>query len=399
MSGPVVNSQRQLWSVAGFLGVVHEVIFGLEATQTGIRFAPKITREMRNTLFSGMEEITLSGLNYRGRRLSVKVKLPAVSGDNGVLDVVAVRRDGQDVGTGFIEAAALGQDNVFEVELGTGATSTKGIKALGDAEIADYKNVFGPRTPSISGVAITNDRVQVNFTVAENAADVTLNVYRDGTRIAQDLPGSTTSYVDMGSAAHATRTYCYTVEAVFKTSGNASQRARPWCYWGPNNGRIQSFGAQQNFQANGGTLVLNHGRWHYENWGDPGHTITVSNVTAKQSGRHLLQVTAGNGAGDYTTGITCGVKAIEVWDGATLVGSGQLTMPHLATWDDWRDSNLVPVDLVTGKTYSIVIREDAASGNMSDFAHFSSYNGTGGQSGRFNKVNISEVKVLAIGTP
>ncbi|MDC0746550.1 MGH1-like glycoside hydrolase domain-containing protein [Polyangium mundeleinium] len=398
-SGPVVNSQRQLWSVAGFVGVVHDVIFGLEATQTGLRFAPKITRGLRNTLLSGMDEITLSGIRYKGKRISVKVKLPAASGDNGVLDVTAARLDGQDVGTGFVDAATLGQDSVFEIELGAGAASTKGITALGDAEIADYKNVFGPHTPSITSVGLTNDRVQLNFSVAENANDVTLNVYRDGTRIAQDLPGGTASYVDPGSTEHATKTYCYTVEAVFKTSGNASQRARPWCYWGPSNARIQSFGAQQSFSATGGTLVFNHGRWHYENWGDPGHTITVANVTAKQSGRHLLQVTAGNGAGDYTTGITCGVKAIEVWDGATLVGSGQLTMPHLATWDDWRDSNFVPVDLVTGKTYSIVIREDAGSGNMSEFAHFASYNGMGGQSGRFNKVNISELKVLAIGTP
>jgi len=34
-------------------------------------------------------------------------------------------------------------------------------------KIADYKNVFGPRTPSISGVGLVNDRVQVTFTVAD----------------------------------------------------------------------------------------------------------------------------------------------------------------------------------------------------------------------------------------
>jgi hypothetical protein len=74
-------------------------------------------------------------------------------------------------------------------------------------------------------------------------------------------------------------------------------------------------------------------------------------------------------------------------------------MPHLATWDDWRDSNFVPVDLVAGKTYSFVIREDGASGNMSDFVHFASYGGTGGTSGRFDKVNISDLKLLAMGAP
>ncbi|MDI1483510.1 hypothetical protein [Polyangium sp. y55x31] len=398
-SGPVVNSQRQLWSVAGFIGVVHDVIFGFEATYGGIRFSPKITRGLRNTLFAGMEEITLSGIPYRGKRISVRLKLPAAPGTNGLLDVTAVRLDGQDLDKDtFVDAQVLGQDSVFEIELGPGAASTKGITSLGDAQLADYKNVFGPRTPSITAVGITNDRVQISFNVAESPNDVTLNVYRDGKRIAEDLPGGTTSYVDTGSTEHATKTYCYTVEAVFKGSGNASQRARPWCYWGANNTRIQSFGAQS-FQANGGALVFNYGRWHYENWGDPGHTITVANVVPKQSGRHLLQVTAGNGAGDYTTGITCGVKVIEVWGGGQLAGRGQLTMPHLAKWDDWRDSNFVAVDLVGGDTYTIVIKEDAGSGNMSDFAHFASYNGMGGQGGRFNKVNISEVKLLAIGAP
>ena len=45
---------------------------------------------------------------------------------------------------------------------------------------------------------------------------------------------------------------------------------------------------------------------------------------------------------------------------------------------------------------AIVIREDASSGNMSDLDHFSLYNGTGGTGGRFNKVNISEVKILGL---
>lgn len=397
-SGPVVNSQRQLWSVAGFVGAVHDVIFGMEKTQTGVRFLPKITRGIRSSLLSGASAIALSRIPYKGKRLSVRVKLPAASAGNGMLDVLAVRLDGKDVGTGFLDESALGADSIFEIDMGPGSTSPKGIKLLTDAEIANYKNVFGPRAPSIGSIGIMSNRVQIGWSVAESAADVTFNVYRDGTRIAEALPGSTTSYTDQGSAAHATTTYCYTVEAVFAVSGNASQRARPMCYWGPNAVRVQSFGAQ-GFEAQGGTLSMSHGQWHYDDWGDPGHTLTVKNVTAAQSGRHLIQVSAGNGAGDFTTGITCGVKAIEVWDGAVLVGGGQLTMPHLATWDDFRDSNFVPVDLTAGKTYTLVIREDAGSGNMSDFKHFDTYGGLGGKSGRFNKVNIAEVKLLAIGGP
>ncbi len=395
-SGPVVNSQRQLWSVAGYLSTVNELVFGLEATQTGLRFAPHVTRELRRTLFAGSDQIALSNLRYRGKRISVVVHLPPVGTGNGVLSIASVKLAGQDVGTGFVDEADLSDGDVFDITLAEGAAATSGIRLVSSSEVADYKSVFAPRTPTISGVALVGDRLQVTFDAGgEAASDVTFRVYRDGASVATDLPGGTTTWLDDGSADHATRTYCYSVESRF-ASGNVSQRARPYCYWGPGSSRIQTFGAQS-FTATGGTLLDTHGRWHYDDWGDPTDTLTIGNVTASQSGRHLLQVLAGNGAGGFTTGITCGVKAIEVWDGATLVGSGQLVMPQLGTWDDWRDSTFVEVDLQAGKTYGVVIREDGASGNMSDYDHFSLYGGTGGLSGRFDKVNIAELKVLSMG--
>ncbi len=395
-SGPVVNSQRQLWSVAGYLSMVEEVIFGLEATQTGIRFLPKITRDMRRTLFSGADSIALSNIRYRGKRVAVVVELPPADTDNGVLTVSGVRLNGAEVGTDFVDEAALQDDNLFQITLTAGAPASAGITLVDEAAIADYRNVFGPRTPTLTGLAIVGDRIQVGWDLGgETAGDVTVNVYRDGVAVASGLPGSTTSFVDPGSGAHATTSYCYTVETVY-SSGNASQRARPACYWGPGNARIQSFGAQ-GFSAVGGNLVFNYGRWHYEGWGEPSHTLSVGAVTAAQSGRHLFQVVAGNGAGGFTTGITCGQKAIEIYDGQTLVASGQLVMPHLGAWSEWRDSAFVSADLQAGKTYSVVIREDAASGNMSDLDHFSLYGGTGGTGGRFNNVNIAELKVLAMG--
>ena len=54
-SGPVVNSQRQLWSVAGYASMVQDIVFGLETTQSGIRFAPFVPNEIRNTLLAGAD--------------------------------------------------------------------------------------------------------------------------------------------------------------------------------------------------------------------------------------------------------------------------------------------------------------------------------------------------------
>lgn len=109
-SGPVVNSQRQLWSVAGYLSLVQRGLFGLEATQTGLRFRPYVTRALRRELFSNADTLVLNNFPYRGRRLTVVVRLPAVGGaggSSGAYAVGPVTVNGQPVGDGEIVAAAL----------------------------------------------------------------------------------------------------------------------------------------------------------------------------------------------------------------------------------------------------------------------------------------------------
>ncbi|NUP11623.1 MAG: hypothetical protein HOW73_36720 [Polyangiaceae bacterium] len=389
-SGPVVNSQRQLWSVAGYLSVVQDVVFGLDASQQGIRFAPHISAELKARLFPGAQSIALSNFTYRNKRIGVRVRFPADASGSGFYSIAAIRLNDKTISEDFVASSDLESENVFEIDLGDPSGDAGSLTSLDDGDIADYQNLFGPRTPAIGTLAANGASLTLQWDAAGEQG-VTFDVYRDGLRVAEGL--TTTSWTDPDSSDHTTVTHCYTVDATFP-SGARSQHARPVCHFGDGNTRIQTFDAQS-FAASGGSLVMNHGRWHYENWGEPGDTLTVTNVVPTQSGTHLLQVVAGNGAGDFTTGVTCGVKAIEVWDGSNLVGSGYLVMPHLATWDDWRDSNFVSVDLTAGTNYTVVIREDDASYNMSELDHFSLYGGTGGIEGRFNKVNIAELKLLA----
>ncbi|KAB7764063.1 Six-hairpin glycosidase-like protein [Xanthomonas maliensis] len=57
LSGPVVNSPRQLWSVAGYLSAVLEGVFGLQADG---QIAPKLPRRLLPLLFGDTEQIELS---------------------------------------------------------------------------------------------------------------------------------------------------------------------------------------------------------------------------------------------------------------------------------------------------------------------------------------------------
>jgi glycogen debranching enzyme len=389
-SGPVVNSQRQLWSVAGYLGMVVRGIFGLEAEDDGLHLEPYVTADLASELFPGQRELVLNGWRVRGRRVTVVLHLPETPAAAGRdYEVASVRLDGIDA-SAVIPYGALGADNRIDVVLRAGTSDGAAIRLVDES---DWRNVFGPRTPAIAGLDAEAGGVRVRFDLGgETPADVRVSVYRDGARIASDLTSA--SHLDTGWDPGSPRTPCYAIETCF-ASGNCSQHSAPACYWGPGNARIRSFDASA-FTATGGTFSSNHGRGHYESWGDVGHRLEVT-FTPTQSGEHLVQTLYGNGAGGITTGITCAVKRVVVEDTATgaVVGTGVLVMPQLGDWSRWEDSTVTPVRLEAGRTYRITILGDDTTANMSAFQHFALYTGGMGGASEFSRVNIAEIRLLA----
>src|SRR5690348_16665720 len=66
LSGPVVDSKRQLWSVAGYLDTITEGVFGLEADG---RVEPKLPASLLPMLFGKRDAITLQ---LPDRRVTLK---------------------------------------------------------------------------------------------------------------------------------------------------------------------------------------------------------------------------------------------------------------------------------------------------------------------------------------
>ncbi len=393
-SGPVVNSQRQLWSVAGYLSMVHHTIFGMAAEDGGIRVRPFVSAELRTTLFGGTDSLVLNGYPYRGHRITVVLHLPSDAG-TGPLPVDRIELDGTEVGGSFLAEADLGAEARVDVFLGTGTGAAGAITEVSDG---DWRQVFGPRTPRITGLSASGTDLTLSLdTNGEDGSTVQWRIYRDGVVVADALAGTTTSWTDTGVDATGERSPCYTAELTFTGSGNHSQHAPPVCWWGASTERITTVDASA--MANvGGAGSTDHGRFHYEPWGDPGDSLTVSGFSPSQSGEHLLQVTFGNGAGGVTTGVTCAVKRVTVIDEGTdaTVADGTVMMPHLGAWDRWEDSSFVPVQLDASRSYRIVIASDPSRANMSVFAHFESYTGgLGGSGGAFNRANVAELKILA----
>lgn len=393
-SGPVVNSQRQLWSVAGYIGAVNGALFGVEAVSGGVRVAPFVPRALKASLFGEAKTIALNDLPFRGKKISVSVKLPEGDAGNGGAYVVATRRlNGQPLDGDFIPDDRLRDRNLVEVELAAPSAPAAALRVI--SNVSDYRMIFAPRTPSVTGLGVSNGKLVVSAAFAgESTTEITWSVYRDGVRVASGLGANTTSWTDATTAGDASPGHCYTVETRWGTSGNVSQHAPPVCWWGPSSNRIRAVSAD-GLVVTGGTKVGNH----YESWGDPGHEIVATFDDVQRAGTHLVQVRYANGAGPINTGITCAVKKVTVEElpSGKVVGTGFLMMPHRGDWSSWGDSSFVRVSLEKNKSYRVRLSHDDRAVNMSAFDHFSAYTGgTGGKGGTFFRVNIAELKLLAL---
>lgn len=320
-SGPVVNSRRQLWSVAGFLGAIGQGVFGL--------------RGERGVL-SGDPILPPGGWFKRGASLTVRgltIELDAATLDDG------------------------------------------GLTPIGTETWTD---LYGARPPSIT-LSSSGSTVEVSID-AEAGAQVDL--YRDG-QLAVSNAG--TRFIEEPN-----KSTCYTAVARLTFGGPPSE---PVCWWGESSENIQNIQASD-FTATGGNWSTNHGRGHYENWGAPGDTLSLT-VTAQHSGEYLLQAVYGNGSNAVDTGITSALKKIQVVDSTgLLVSEGALLMPQRTRWENWGDSSFVRTQLEAGEVYTVHIRDGI---NMSYLEHYRDYTGgPGGGGDPYNFVNISEIKLLFV---
>jgi len=381
-SGPVVNSRRQLWSVAGYLSMVVDTLFGMDASADGLRFRPYLPGELRDTLLVGSDTLTLHGFPYRGRLIDVVLRLPAPGrGFDGAMVLSSAKLNGVDLGDGRISASHLVDGTnklVLTLTSGAGTPSAPTV-VLPTAARSAWE---APIEPNITGLTLDNGHVQVQLDAPPTGA--TLTIYRDGERVVDGL--SARSWTD--PFPNASSSPCYAAEAVWPSTGLRSHHSRAVCWWGEAYERVDSISVD-GFRATGGVYANDHGRPHWAQWGAPGDTIRA-NYSVPNTGRYLISVVYGNGAGPVSTGITGGHKRLSV-DGVDV---GPVLMPHLGSWEVWGESSFVPVDLPGGRFVELALSDGQ---NMSYLQHFERYTGgLGGRSGEFNRVNVAELNVLAL---
>ena len=391
-SGPVVNSRRQLWSVAGYAGAILRGVIGVDVQDDALVVRPFVFPSLHERWFKESTSIVLSNFMWKGKSIDIDVVLPGLDGvqGSGAYEVREIRLNG-DVVSGGITLAMLDDENQLQVVLEQGAVESSDVNLVSDW--TDYRELFAPNQPVLDSVNENAERglLELSFSQIDEQG-VVYDVWRNGTQVAQGLTGG--SWVDEQSAGRNEEVFCYSVLARFTSSGHESNPSRPVCYWGD---RIQQLSTVSFATAEGGTWSEEHGQAHYQDWGDVGDSLELHAWRARQDGPHLIQFQYGNGSGGFNTGITASVKQVVLMDSITgeELARKSVVMPQLADWGRWGESSLVRFDLEQGRDYRIKVEDGI---NMSYFQHFSSYTGgTGGGDDVFNRVNIAGIKILPLG--
>ncbi len=124
--GTEINSNRQLWSVAGNLAMVYKILFGMRFEKDKLDFSPVIPEGLKGSY-------TLEGIKYRNALIDIKV-----SGMGNI--VKSFKINGQETKDHFIPESAEGKQ-IVEIELG-------GYNSYGKSNVV--KNQFAPDTPVLS---------------------------------------------------------------------------------------------------------------------------------------------------------------------------------------------------------------------------------------------------------
>lgn len=393
LSGPEVNSRRQLWSVAGFLSMVIDSIFGREQTLKTLWFSPKIPVNLRNTFFAGSSEIVLKNLKFKGKTIELKVILPQKNSENsGFYVLKSLKLDGAEKTNPF-SAGDLKAESKIEMELEL--SDETGTLNLVDCN-ANPNKCWAPLPVTNVSVGVDGKRLGISFDPSVNA--VSYNVYRDGKKVKENLT-ETSWRDDFENPDYVHNSYCYSVSAV-NSEGWESHHSDPVCYWGTDYERTKmqfSAVAEENasyeYRFDQFATHYDHNKPHFGDWGIPEAVLSVSNIKPKDSGTYLVSLEYGSGR-PINTGITSCNKIVKIIDeNSNVVLEKMVFMPHLGdNWDIWGESSFVKVELSNEKIYKAEIRD---AFNMSYFEHFVPYTaGAGGGNDVYNRANISTLKFL-----
>ncbi len=287
--GTEINSDRQLWSVAGNLAIVYRVLFGIEYSSKGFSLTPFIPEPLSGSF-------KLSGLKYGEAEYTI-----SVSGVGS--EIVSIKHNGKEIDKALFTDLKPGKHTI-EILL-KDSEKSKGTQNI-------VKHQFAPETPQVtlSGAILNWNPIKsaVGYRVFRNGEEgvtVTQNTF--------EVPqSSNTSY--------------YQIVAVDEL-GNESFASKPISHG--NNTFEYSIDKLTDNTLSEIELQSIVGEKH------------IINVATNEAGLYAVEFLYANGNGPINTDNKCAIRSLYVISNY----SGALVLPQRGT-DNWKEKGYTPTMLI-----------------------------------------------------
>lgn len=317
------NSDRQLWSDAGFLAYIYRILFGLDFTETGICVKPFVFSSLKG----GIE---LKNLTFAGNKLSIQIK--------GSGDIVAkYLLNGKDVDSNYEIPYSKGGSYNIQIELEESAEFKSSYKT--EDPVKPWFNA-DTVTPAIPNVRIDADGkiTELSFKPKNNGG---WKIVTDGT---EKIGQESKVLLKPADTVIITKAFALTEDKnpdipLFPSKTVRAENTKNTAFYEAEkaefNGGILSYDETdepatakiteelQKTEANAGSFIKEFGKAE-------GEYIEFT-VKAKKAGDYAVDFRFKNGHGPINTGEKCAVLAVSA-DGKLV---RRLAFPQQGSWSTW----------------------------------------------------------------
>ncbi len=335
--GTEINSDRQLWSVAGNLATVYRVLLGMRFMPDGIQFKPFIPKA-----YAGQR--TLSNFKYRQSVLSITI----IGYGNKISEF---QIDGKTMEQAFLPASLEGAHNVLI------RMSNKSLPAV---KINLVDNTFAPETPVVfkSASTLSWEKVQ--------GAETYL-VYKNGKKV--------TEVKDPQYNIDTTHSLKEYQVLALDAKGNASFLSEPviaidQALIVTTEAELFSTKSAKLYSGYSGIGYLVINKKKKQNVRIP--------VMVPKDNQYSIDFRYANGEGPINTNNKCAIRSLYV-DGKRL---GAVVLPQRGNqnWEDWGYSNPLHLNLSKGR-YFFELRFEDSNENMNHI---------------INRSNIDNIRIIPL---
>lgn len=385
LSGPVINSERQLWSVAAYHDFIVNSLFGVAVSGRTLVLNPYIPAQLAQDLQLG-NELKLENLRLGSNTVQLTLQLQGKANKQQSYQLSEVRINGVVQALTSAHQLQLQLDdfsteqNQIEMVLTPVAQQQSPVRMLKVADnqklsTAEQRALFAPKQPLLS--LTSNDKGETLLKFDANSETKTrFTLYKNGAKV--HLKKQRDHYLDK-DRDHVSQ--CYALVQSYTDTALTSLPSRTVC----TAGQQQQFVAGDTLQSDDLTATDYLGLPVFKNWGLPEQKLQLSaNISHSGTQRLALEYFIDNGP--VNTGITAVVKQLQVQCPELPMQQSTLVMPHLATATEAGLSTVASFEAKAGTECKISIVDGF---NMSYLQHFALYTGgKGGQTGPLNQAVI-----------